>query len=252
MAYAEVNGLSMYHEVRGEGDTPLVLLPGGLLTIEGSFGDVLEPLSRGRRVVAAELQGHGRTADNPRAMTVPALAGDVAGLLDRLGIGRADVLGFSLGGMVALELALSRPERVRRLVLASVSTSPDGSYPETQPGSADMTSKRMPAMAEFAAMEADFRRVAPDPGAWPRIAAKASAMVGGFPGWPEARLRSLATPTLLLMGDTDFVRLEHAARLLEVLPDARLGVLPACKHMQVPHRTAEVLAMVEPFLDGPA
>src|ERR1700734_4160746 len=114
--YASVNGLRMYYEVRGTG-RPLVLLPGGLMTIEGSFGPLLPDLVAERQVIAAELQGHGRTADIDRDLELRDLAGDVAALLDHLGIDQADVLGFSLGGGAALQLALAHPGRVGRTIL---------------------------------------------------------------------------------------------------------------------------------------
>jgi pimeloyl-ACP methyl ester carboxylesterase len=100
MAYAPVNGLNLYYETYGSG-RPLVLLHGGLLTIELSFGPLLEPLAERRQVIAVELQGHGHTADIDRPMTIEALADDVVGLLDHLGIAEADLFGFSLGGLVA-------------------------------------------------------------------------------------------------------------------------------------------------------
>jgi pimeloyl-ACP methyl ester carboxylesterase len=124
--YAKVNGLKMYYEVHGSGDgsrRPLVLLHGGVLTVGLSFAAVLPTLAAGRRVVAPELQGHGHTADTDRALTPANLASDVVALLDELGIERADVLGFSLGGLVALQLALAHPERVGRLASA-----PSGSW----------------------------------------------------------------------------------------------------------------------------
>jgi pimeloyl-ACP methyl ester carboxylesterase len=100
MTYAPVNGLQLYYEIRGSG-RPLVLLHGGLLTIDLSFGPLLEPLAASRQVIALELQGHGRTADTGRAMTIDALAADVVALLDHVGIAEADLFGFSLGGLVA-------------------------------------------------------------------------------------------------------------------------------------------------------
>ena len=106
--YAPVNGLRMYYEVHGTG-RPLVLLHGGLLTVDLAFGAILPDLAADRQVIAPELQGHGRTADIDRDIDLRYLAGDVAALLDHLGVGQADVLGFSLGGGVALQLALDHP-----------------------------------------------------------------------------------------------------------------------------------------------
>ena len=108
MTYAPVNGLQLYYEIHGSG-RPIVLLHGGLLTIDLSFGPLLEPLAASRQVIAVELQGHGHTADTGRPMTIEALAGDVVALLDHLGIAEADLFGFSLGGLVAYAVALGAP-----------------------------------------------------------------------------------------------------------------------------------------------
>ena len=116
MTYAPVNGLQLYYEIRGTG-RPLVLLHGGLLTIDLNFGPLLEPLAASRQVIAVELQGHGHTADTGRAMTIEALAGDVVALLDHLGIAEADLFGFSLGGLVAYAIALGAPTRVGKLIV---------------------------------------------------------------------------------------------------------------------------------------
>src|SRR4051812_46843231 len=113
MPYADVNGLDLYHEQHGEG-FPLVLIHGGLTTIELSFGEVLPAFAEHRRVIAVELQGHGRTADVDRPMAVEHLAADVVGLLDHLDIAKADVFGFSLGGLITYELLVHHPDRVRR------------------------------------------------------------------------------------------------------------------------------------------
>ena len=143
MTYAPVNGLQLYYEVHGSG-RPLVLLHGGLLTIDLSFGQLLEPLAAARQVIAVELQGHGHTALTDRPMTIDALAGDVVGLLDHLGIEQADVFGFSLGGLVAYAMAIEAPARVGRLIVASA----DALRP---PGreSVPLTEDRMPTAADF-------------------------------------------------------------------------------------------------------
>src|SRR5258708_38851211 len=119
MTYAPVNGLQLYYEIRGSG-RPLVLLHGGLMTIDLNFGPLLDPLAASRQVIAVELQGHGHTADTRRAMTIEALAGDVVALLDHLGVAEADLFRFSLGGLVAYAVALGAPTRVGKLIVASV------------------------------------------------------------------------------------------------------------------------------------
>jgi len=146
MAYAPVHGLQLYYEIHGSGK-PLVLLHGGLLTIDLNFGPLLQPLAASRQVIAVELQGHGHTADTGRPMTIQALAGDVVALLDHLGIAEADLFGFSLGGLVAYAVAIMAPARVGKLIVASADAHrPPGR--ESVPISAD----RMPTAADFQAM----------------------------------------------------------------------------------------------------
>src|SRR6266487_1167341 len=212
MAYAPVNGLQLYYEIRGSGK-PLVLLHGGLMTIDLNFGPLLEPLAGGRQVIAVELQGHGHTADTSRAMTIEALAGDVVTLLDHLGIAEADA---------------HRP-----------------------PGreSALLDEDRMPTPADFQAMRDAYDAVAPDPAHFEEFAAKTSAMVHEFAGW-TGELRSLQAPTLLIFGDRDFTPLPDVLEMFELLPDAQLAVLPGTTHVGVTRRPGEVLALITPFLDA--
>ncbi len=119
----------MYYEIHGSGGTPLVLLHGGLFNIDLQFGAVLPGLAAGRQVVAVDFQGHGRTNDIDRPLATEFLAEDVVGLLDHLGLAEVDLFGFSIGGAVALRLAVEHPERVRRLVVSSITFHPDGSRP---------------------------------------------------------------------------------------------------------------------------
>src|SRR4029077_9397531 len=223
---------------------PLVLLHGGLMTIDLNFGPLLEPLARGRQVIAVELQGHGHTADTGRAMTIEALAGDVVTLLDHLGIAEADLFGFSLGGLVAYAVALGAPARVGKLIVASA----DAHRP---PGreSAPLDDERMPTPADFQQMRDAYDAVAPDPAHFEELAAKTSAMVHELPGW-TGELRSLQVPPLLVFGAHDFSPLPDVVELFELLPNAQLAVLPGTTHIGVTRRSGEVLALITPFLDG--
>jgi pimeloyl-ACP methyl ester carboxylesterase len=243
MAYAAVNGLQLYYETYGSG-RPLVLLHGGLMTIDLNFGPLLDPLAARRQVIAVELQGHGHTADTDREVTIEALAGDVVALLDHLGIAEADLFGFSLGGLVACAVALDAPTRVRKLIVASA----DAHRP---PGreSAPLDDDRMPTPADFQAMRDAYEAVAPDPAHFDEFAARTSTMVHEFPGWTD-ELRSLQAPTLLLFGDRDFSPLHDVVELTELLPNAQLAVLPGTTHLGVTRRSGEVFALITPFLDG--
>jgi pimeloyl-ACP methyl ester carboxylesterase len=243
MTYAPVNGLDLYYEIRGRGK-PLVLLHGGVHTIDLTFGPLLEPLAAGRQVIAVEFQGHGHTADTGRPMTIEALAGDVVALLDQLGIAEADLFGFSLGGLVAYAVALGAPGRVGKLIVASA----DAHRP---PGreSAPLGEDRLPTPADFQAMRDAYEAVAPDPARFDESAARTSAMVHEFPGWTD-ELRSLRAPTLLIFGDRDFSPLPDVVEMFELLPNAQLAVLPGTTHVGVTQRPAAMLALITPFLDA--
>lgn len=141
--YASVNGLQMYYEIHGEGDPPLMHIHGGFSTIDIDFGRVLPALSTTRRVIAAELQGHGRTADIDRPLSYAHMGDDVAALLDHLGVELADVFGYSVGAGVALELALQHPSKVRKLVLATAFTKPSGFHPEVWTNLEQMTAEAL-------------------------------------------------------------------------------------------------------------
>ena len=248
--YAPVNGLRMYYEVHGQGGTgrPLVLLPGGLQTIELSFGAVLGGLAAGRQVIATELQGHGRTADIERGLEPGLLAGDVAALLDHLGVGQADVLGFSVGGTVAVQLALDHPDLVGRLVPVSVSFASDGYHQEISDPALHATSTRMPTEEDFRQMREAYARVAPDPGHFDVFWAKVGQAANSLKGWTPGELGSITAPTLLVLGDHDFVRLEHAVQVHGLIPGAQLAVLPGATHVGVLHRADLVVPLVNGFL----
>ncbi len=248
--YAPVNGLRMYYERHGEHGTgrPLVLLHGGLQTIEGAFGPLLPELAAGRAVIAAELQGHGRTADTEREMDLGTLAGDVAGLLDHLDVARADVLGFSLGAGVGLALTLTHPDRVGQLISMSAGYTTDGFHEEITDPARHATSTRMPTMADFGQMREAYLGVAPDPGHFEAFAAKTAQAANTFKGWTPEELGEITAPVLLVFGDHDFITLEHAVQMHALIPGAQLAVLPGTTHMGVLRRTDLVVPLVTGFL----
>jgi pimeloyl-ACP methyl ester carboxylesterase len=238
MPYADVNGIHLFYEQHGTG-FPLVLLHGGLTTIEISFGQVLSELAEHHRVIAVELQGHGRTADTDRPITFPQLAADVVGLLDHLGIEQADVFGFSLGGLTTLELLVHHQGRVRRAVVASADHRNDRG--------GELDPQRLPTEADFAAMRDAYRAVAPDPDHFDIVAAKITDMVHGFAGWTDDQLRGVDRPVLVLIGDTDFILVANAAEMVELLPDGQLAVLPGTTHMGMT-RSRLVAPVADAFL----
>jgi pimeloyl-ACP methyl ester carboxylesterase len=247
MAHAEIDGVPIWFEEHGDpGGPPLVALHGGILTFEGSFGDVLPWLTRGRRVIGVELQGHGHTPDTGRPMSIDRFADDVAELLARLDIEQADLWGFSLGALTATGVAVRHPAKVRRLVLAAVHIRPDGYHPEiTAPEQDDF---RLPTEQEFAAWQAAYKAVAPNPDDFFPFLERMQPVVHDWPGWTDDEIRSITAPTLLVIGDRDFVRLDHAAEMLDLFADCRLAVLPGTKHTEVMQRSDVLRAAVAPFL----
>jgi pimeloyl-ACP methyl ester carboxylesterase len=165
--YADVNGLHLYYETHGTEHVgpPLVLLHGGMLTVDLNFAGLIPTLARSRRVIGVELQGHGRTADTDRPISPATFASDVVALLDHLDVERADLLGHSMGAAVALELAVSHPGRIRAVVAASASVRPDGMHEDLMDPSRHATSTRMPTSADFADMSEAYARLSRTPSA---------------------------------------------------------------------------------------
>ncbi|MHC1563362.1 alpha/beta fold hydrolase [Actinomycetospora sp. C-140] len=257
--HAPVGDLRMDYEIHGEsreGTPPLLLLHGGLFDIDLQFGALLPGLSAGRQVIAADFQGHGRTNDLDRPLSSAALAEDVVGLLAHLGVERVDVFGFSVGGAVTLDLAVWHPELVRRIVVSSVSFTPDGMRPENAEAVGAMTVD----MIEGTPMADSYRAKSPHPEGLQGLLDKLGAFDGG-PGWSDAEIEGIAAPTLITVGDCDAVRLEHAVRFLRLrggdvngdfigVPSSQLAVLPGTTHFSGLARTALVLDVVTTFLAG--
>jgi pimeloyl-ACP methyl ester carboxylesterase len=256
--YVQVGGLQMYYEIHGTGQ-PLVLLHGAFSAIGTSFGQLLPSLAEGRQVVAFELQGHGRTADIDRPLTLEALADDVAAAIDQLGLGRADVFGYSTGAAVALHLVLRHPDVVRKLVLASVTYTMAGVHPGLMEGLGDMT----PEMMHGSPWYDEYVRIAPRPEDFPKLFAKKTAMDRQIKDLSAEAISSIKAPTLLIIGDSDLVRPEHAVEMFRLLgggvfgdtpaglPASQLAVLPGTSHVTVVNRADLLVPMVTSFLDAP-
>jgi pimeloyl-ACP methyl ester carboxylesterase len=246
--YADVNGLHLYYELHGTG-TPLVLVHGGLLTIDINFATLIPVLAQRHRVIALELQGHGRTADIARDLTPANSASDVVALLDHLGIDRAHVLGHSMGAAVALELAVNHPTRVRSVVPVSGSVRPDGMHPDLSDPSTFATSTRMPTAADFAEFSAAYQRLSPHPEHFQEFMGRLSSSQADVQGWSDEQLAGITAPVLIVLGDHDFVTLEHAALMKELIPGSQLAVLPGTTHMQATRRANLLLPLLADFLD---
>jgi pimeloyl-ACP methyl ester carboxylesterase len=248
--HAPVNGMQVYYEVHGSsGDsgTPLVLLHGGGSTFETSFADVLPALSRSRRVIVYDRQGHGRTADVDRPFSFQQSAEDAVALLRQLGVSRADFMGFSNGGQIALQIALSHPEVVHKLVIESAMFSRDGADAAFWAGFDQASLEGMPAELREA-----YVQVAPRPADLPTMFQKSVDQMKSFQGWTPEQIRSIGAPTLVLLGDRDVVRPEHGVALYRLLPDAQLAILPDTDHRAICHPPAWVPTLITTFLDAPA
>ena len=260
MPYERVGELSMYYEVHGSGE-PLLLLHGAYMTI-----DMMAPLVSGlaevRQVIAVEQQGHGRTADIDRPITYEGMADDTAALVRALGVERADVVGYSMGGATALQAALRHPDLVRRLVIVSAGYRSDSAPPEALAAFENIT----PELFAGSPIEEAYQRVAPNPGDFPRLVEKLSKLDTTEFAWPQDAIRAMPAPTLIVIGDSDGVTLEHAVELFKLrgggvmgdlsgMPQSQLAVLPGTSHFVPPgsgmlDRSDWLLAMIPPFLDA--
>jgi pimeloyl-ACP methyl ester carboxylesterase len=246
--YADVNGLHLYYETYGEG-SPLVLLHGGMLTIDLNFATLIPTLAKKHRVIGVEMQGHGRTADIDRPITPANLASDVVALLDVLGIERAHVMGHSMGGAVTIELGVHHPDRVLSLVPVSASVRPEGMHSDLADPSRYAESTRMPTAQDFAEFAEAYRRLSPHPEHFDEFLAALSSSNADLQGWTDEQLAGITAPTLIVQGDHDFVTVEHAALMLELIPGAQLAVLPGTTHMQATRRPDLLLPLLGGFLD---
>jgi pimeloyl-ACP methyl ester carboxylesterase len=250
--YAMVNGLKMYYEIHGSG-SPLVLIHGGGSTIMSTFGRILPELAETHRVIAVELQTHGHTPDIDRPLSFEQDADDVAALLRQLHINKADIMGFSNGGTTSLQIAIRHPELVNKLVLASTTYKRDGMQSGFFDGFQHATLANMPQLLKEAYLEAN-----PDPKGLQTMFERDVARMVAFKDISDADVQSIQAPALVINGDAEVVRAEHALALSHTLLHGRLAILPCghgeyigevCvvdKNSKLP---ALVLAMIESFLN---
>lgn len=250
-----VNGMEMYYEVSGEGD-PLVVLHGAYMNIP-TMGDIIPKLAETHKVYALEFQGHGRTTDIDRPITNQNLADDVAGFMDAVGLAKADIFGYSMGATAGLQLAIRHPEKVDKLVAASVAYDVEG----WQPAFLDFIPQMTVDMLVGMPFVEDYRTLAADPDGFPALAAKLIQLEKEPMAW-EDDVRALTMPVLIITGDSDVATLEHSVAMFRLLgggemgdmgkplPASRLAVLPATSHTAVIGQVALLLGFIEPFLKG--
>lgn len=221
--FADVNGLLMYYELYGKAEgVPLVLLHGGGSTIDTTFGRILPFLAQNHRVIAIEEQGHGRTSDRKGPFSFEASADDVAALLKKLNIEQADIFGFSNGASVGMQVALRHPQLVRKLIFASSITKRAGAYPQLWDFMKRADISNIPPPLKEA-----FLKVNPDPAKLKVMHDKDADRMRNFKDISDQALRTLKVPTLILTGDRDVAKPEHALELNKLIPRSRLAILPA-------------------------
>jgi pimeloyl-ACP methyl ester carboxylesterase len=258
--FLEVNGIRVWHEVYGEGP-PVIVLHGGLMTISEMM-PLIGPLSRQRRVVAVELQGHGRSPDTDRPLAFTTLGDDVAAIIDALKLGQADVIGYSFGAATALRTAIQHPGKVRRLVVISNPYAHSGWYGEAQRGMAGVGAGLANAMKETPTGQ--FAQKWPEPQRFPQFLDKMGRLLGEDYDW-SADVARLPMPVLLAYADHDSISQRHVAEFFALLgggisepgwqntkfTKARLVVIPGYSHYNFVATSKELPPIIDRFLADP-
>jgi pimeloyl-ACP methyl ester carboxylesterase len=242
--YAPVNGLKMYYEIEGTGD-PIVFIPPAF----GFAGlESFPALVQNHSVITVDLQGNGRTADIPdRPISIEQYAKDVVALLKYLGISKADFFGESYGANTAAMIAVRYPDVVRRVATYGATFGPLQNVLNP-----DTTRYEQPPTAETRNIQfqrENYRKVAPDPDYWPRIYNKVGSIQ--WDGFSNQELASIKAPILIIIGDHDFVRIEHAVETFKVIPCAELAVIPSASHFVLYSEPERVIPTVKHFLEKP-
>ena len=254
--YAPVNGVKMYYEVHGSGE-PVVLLHGAFMTITNNWAGWIGELSKSRKVIAVEMQGHGRTADIPRDITSENLADDVAALLDHLKIARADLIGYSMGGGVAMQCAIRHPDRVSKVVVISSAFRRDGMVKEAVEAIPKLTADDF----KGSPIEAEYKKLSPTPNEFPNFVKHVLGTPSKGHDIGADQLKATTAPMFFIHGDADGVRLEHVAEMFRLKGGgihgdmhprsaSRLVILPNTTHVTLMQRMPVIVPMVNDFLDA--
>jgi pimeloyl-ACP methyl ester carboxylesterase len=242
--YAPVNGLKMYYEIEGTGN-PLVFIPPAF----GFAGlESLPALVESHTVLTVDLQGNGRTVDIPeRPLSIERYAEDVVGLLKYLGIAKADLFGESYGGNTAVMIAVRYPEVVGRVATYGATFGPP--QVALNPRTTHFDQAPTPESSYIQYQRENYKRVAPDPEYWPKIFDKLGRLQ--WQGFSKEELTSIQAPMLIVLGDRDFVRLEHAVESFNLIPNAELAVIPDAGHFTLSSEPEKVIPVVRDFLEKP-
>ena len=254
--YAPVNGLKMYYEVHGSGQ-PVVLLHGAFITITSNWDGWIGELSKTRKVIAVEMQGHGRTADIPRDFNSENLADDVAALLNYLAIPRADLIGYSMGGEVAMQCAIRHPDKVGKAVIISSTFRSDGMVS----GALESISKLTADAFKGSPIETEYKKLSPTPDYFPKFVQHIVATASKGYDFGADKLKATKAPMFFIHGDADGVRLAHVAEMFRLKGGethgdmgprsaSRLAILPNTTHVTLMQRMPIIVPMVNDFLDA--
>jgi pimeloyl-ACP methyl ester carboxylesterase len=252
--YAPVNSLKMYYEIHGQGE-PVVLLHGSYMAIPSNWQEMIAALSKSRQVIAVEMQGHGRTADIDRDFSYDNLADDIAAMLDYLKVAKADLIGYSMGGGVAMNMAIRHPQKVRKVVSISAVFRHDGWVQEALDAYPQLTAEAF----KGTPFEAEYKKLSPTPNEFPNYVKRVISMDLKPYDFGAEKLKATQAPMFFIHGDADGVRLDHIAEMFrlkggEIMGDmrprsaSRLAVFPDTTHLTLMQKTAIVAPMIDDFL----
>jgi pimeloyl-ACP methyl ester carboxylesterase len=252
--YAPVNGIKVYYEVYGEG-RPIVLIHGAFMTIEDNWGQLIPELSKTRKVIAVELQGHGHTPYSDRKLSDTNFASDVAGVMDYLKIDSADVVGYSMGGSVAYQFAIQSPARLKKLVIISAVYKSSGWVPEVN----NAIKNFKPEMFAASPMKAAYDEVAPDKTKWTKFLEQMLAFAATPFNLGESNIAKITAPVLIISGDNDGMDKVELMKTYALLgggvsadlmpmPKSHLAMVPSQSHVSLMMQTKIIAAYLESFL----
>jgi pimeloyl-ACP methyl ester carboxylesterase len=248
--YLQVDDARIYYETYGSGGTPLVLLHGGLYGYIEEFGDLIQQVSKHRRVIAIATRGHGRSELGTKPFSYTLFASDAFAVIRHETSGKVDVLGFSDGAVTSYKLTTAHPELVRRLVaiggprkFADWAPDAQAEFKNAKPGDVERDSPQF---------VADRKKLMPEPERWQEFVERLNAMESGPVYVTDEQIRSITVPTLIVAGDHDpYNQTAKFVELFQLLPDAGLAIIPGCGHVVLACKGPFTIAAVEAFLDSP-
>jgi len=252
--YAPVNGIKVYYEVYGKG-TPIVLLHGAFYTIDMNWAQLIPELSKTRKVIALEMQGHGHTPYSDRKLSITTLASDVEGVMDYLKIDSADVVGYSMGGSVAYQFAVQSPKRLRKLMIISSTYKTDGWLPVVNGALKNFK----PEFFDNTPLHAAYDAVAPDKTKWRKFLVQMFAFAKEPFNVGDSNIAKISAPVLIISGDNDGldkIELAKTYKLLgggvsadlQPMPKSQLAIVPSKGHVSLMMDTKTILKYMDDFL----